>query len=247
MKPYYDREGITIYHGDCREVLSSLPDSMADAVVTDPPYNAINRVSGGLRSFDKGTADSAVIDIPRLASEFLRVSRGSIYVWCSDEQYTAWTMAFKESGITTRICAWWKSNPSPMNGQHLWLSALELCVFARKNNATFFRHCAAPIWKGPSEQIVGHPTPKPVWLVREQIEASVAPGGIVLDPFAGSGSTLRAAKDAGCRAIGIEIEERYCEIAARRLEQSVLPFAAPTEPAVTETPSLFNALENPTA
>jgi len=220
VKPYYDHGGITIYHGDCREVLPTL--APVDLVLTDPPYNAINRASSGLRSFDKGTADNAPVDIATLAAEFVRLANGSIYVWCSDEQFTGWTEAFKGTGCATRICAWHKTNPSPMNGEYLWLSALELCVFARKPNAYFAERCAHPIWTGPSEPLDGHPTPKPVWLFSRLLIASAPLSGTVLDPFVGSGTTLLAAKNLGRHAIGIELEERYCEIAANRLSQEVL-------------------------
>jgi site-specific DNA-methyltransferase (adenine-specific) len=206
-----------IIEGDCLDVMRGMADGSVDAVITDPPYNAINRATSGLRSFDKGIADSAPIDPTRLAAEFVRLASGSIYVWCSDEQYTEWTMAFKAMGLTTRKCAWWKTNPSPMNGTHLWLSALELCVFARKPHAPFFLHCAHPVWKGATERIEGHPTPKPVWLMREQIEASVPEGGVILDPFAGSGTTGVAALNTGRHFIGIERESAYAEVARRRL------------------------------
>ena len=208
---------VELLQGDCLELMPTLPDGCADAVITDPPYNAINRASSGLRSFDKGVADSAPVDVDALAAEFVRLSRGSIYVWCSDEQYTAWTMAFKGMGLTTRICAWWKTNPAPMNGQRLWLSALELCVFARKPSAPYFRHCAHPVWRGPTERVAGHTTPKPVWLMREQITASVPEGGTALDPFAGSGTTGIAALNTGRRAILIEREPEYCNIIRQRL------------------------------
>lgn len=224
MRPYYDDgRGIVLYHGDCRDVMAGLADGCADAIVTDPPYNAINRASSGLRSFDKGAADSAPIDIPALAAEFWRLATGSFYVWCSDEQYTAWVMAFKERGACTRKCAWWKTNPSPMNGESLWLSAIELCVFARKPLATFNLHCAHPVWREAVEpQDWGHPTPKPVSLMERQILASLPEGGTLIDPFAGSGTTLVAAKNLGRRAIGIELDERWCEVTAERLRQEVL-------------------------
>ena len=223
MRPYFESGGIVLYHGDCMDVMRELSDGCVHAVVTDPPYNAINRPSSGLRSFDKGSADSAPVDIPKLTTEFWRLATESFYVWCSDEQYTDWTMAFKGFGATTRICAWWKTNPSPMNGESLWLSALELCVFARKANATFNLHCAHPVWREAVEpKDWGHPTPKPVSLMERQILASLPEGGSLLDPFAGSGSTLVAAKNLGRHAIGIELEERYCEIVAQRLSQEVL-------------------------
>jgi site-specific DNA-methyltransferase (adenine-specific) len=110
-----------------------------------------------------------------------------------------------------------------MNGEHLWLSALELCVFARKSGAYFGLHCQPPVWKGPIARGVDHPTPKPEWLMRQLIESSSRPADTVMDPYMGSGTTLVAAKALGRRAIGIELEERYCEIAAKRLQQSVLP------------------------
>lgn len=223
MKPYYQDASVTIYHGDCREVLPTLEP--VDLVLTDPPYNAINRETGGLRVIDKGAADSAPINIPELAAAFMALAP-SVYVWCSDEQFTEWTVALKQSGATTRVCAWWKSNPSPMNGEHLWLSAMELCVFGRRHGATFNQHCEAPVWRGPIAQGNGHPTPKPLWLMHKLIGASSAVGGTVLDPFMGSGTTLRAAKDLGRTAIGIELDERYCEIAARRCSQETLDLGA---------------------
>ena len=210
---------VRLIHGDALCVLRELGESSVDAVITDPPYNAINRASGGLRSFDKGVADSAPVDIESFAEEFVRVSRGSVYVWCSDEQYTAWTLAFKSRGLTTRKCAWWKTNPSPMNGTRLWLSALELCVFARKPGAYFAKHCAHPVWKGPVARVKGHPTPKPVWLMREAVLASVPETGVVLDPFMGSGTTGVASATEGRSFIGVDQELSYVELARHRIAE----------------------------
>ena len=203
--------------GDCLEVMRQLPDGCVDAVVTDPPYNAINRETAGLRSLDKGAADSAPIDIPALAAEFWRVGSGSFYVWCSGEQLSAWLLAFRALGATTRHCAWWKTNPSPMNGESLWLSALELCVFARKPLATFNLHCAHPVWREAVAEANGHPTPKPVHLMQRQIRASLPPNGLVLDPFCGSGSTGVAAVGDAHRFIGIENDPQWLPLARRRI------------------------------
>ena len=191
-------------------------------MLTDPPYNAINRDTNGLRIIDKGAADSASINPMELAGLFWTASTGSVYVWCSDEQYTEWSVAFKQLGAATRICVWHKTNPSPMNGEHLWLSALELCVFAKHPGGYYSRFCEHPVWSGAIAPANGHPTPKPEWLMQRLIQASCPAKGVVLDPFMGGGATLRAAKDLNCRAIGIEIEEKYCEIAAKRLKQEVL-------------------------
>lgn len=217
VEPYYERDGIVIYCGDCREILPTLDP--VDLVLTDPPYGAVNRGSGGLRSLDKGTADIVTINPPEFVGalpEFL-----SAYVWCGTEQVSEYRRAFVSGGCTTRLCVWEKSNPSPMNGEYFWLSSVEACVFARRSGAPFNTRCASPVWRGPSERHFEHLTPKPEWLMRTLIAASTNAGELVLDPFLGSGTTLRAAKDLGRRAVGIEISERFCEIAAKRLAQQV--------------------------
>lgn len=210
---------MTVILGDCLEIMREMPDGSVDVIITDPPYNAINRTTGNLRVIDKGLADSTPIDIPSLSKEFWRITRGSVYTWCSDEQYTDWVNAFKSLGATTRICAWLKTNPSPMNGEKFWLSALELCVFARKSHATFNRFCKPPLWKGPSERVSGFPCPKPLWLMEELISASSNEGDTILDPFMGSGTTMVACERTGRNGIGIELNKDYFEIAQKRLSQ----------------------------
>ena len=208
---------IEIWQTDCIEYLAGQPAGYIEAIVTDPPYNDTNRETGGLRVIDKGRADSEPIDIPMLASEFVRVASGSIYVWCGPNQLSEWVREFKEHGLTVRVGVWEKSNPAPTNGQHLWLTGLELCVFARKPKAPFFRHCKAPVWRGPSERVAGFPCPKPVWLMEELITASVPEGGLVLDPFMGSGSTGVAAVRVGRSFLGIEKYEEPYKIARQRI------------------------------
>lgn len=210
-----------VEHGDALEVLRAMQDNSVTATITDPPYNAINR-SAGLRRYDKGLADSAPIDIDALAEQFVRVTSGSIYVFCSDEQYTDWTLAFKSRGLSTRKCAWTKSNPSPVLGERMWLSAIELCVFARKSKATFNEFCAAPVWHGPSEtrEVPWHPTPKPEWLIRRLVRASTNPGDTVLDPFSGSGTTGVACGLERRSYVGVEMQEVYVEKSRRRIQDA---------------------------
>jgi len=205
---------------DCLEVLKSMPDKSVDLVLTDPPYNEVNRESNGYMSLDKGTADSAQIDIPALAGQFVRIAAGSIYAWCGFRQVSAWCDELASRGLSIRVGVWNKTNVSPMNGDSLWLSGIELCVFGRKPNAYFSAHCKKAVWTGPSEQINGFPVPNPLWLMQELIEASCSPDGIVLDPFAGSGTTCVAAKILGRKYIGIEISPVYAEIARKRVEQA---------------------------
>lgn len=217
LKPYYQDGAVQIYLGDCREILPELPK--VDLVLTDPPYGGVNRESSGLRNLDKGVAD--IVSGGELEG-ILGIKADTFYVWCGTEQVSFLRAGFVSRGYTTRLGIWEKTNPSPMNGQYLWLSGLETCVFARRSGAVFNENCKSPIWKGMTDSETEHQTEKPIWLFRRLVAASSNEGQTILDPFMGSGTTLRAAKDLGRKAIGIEIEERYCEIAVKRLRQEVL-------------------------
>ncbi|HUX54503.1 MAG TPA: site-specific DNA-methyltransferase [Williamwhitmania sp.] len=208
----------TIICGDCLDILKEFPDSCVDLVLTDPPYNEVNRPNSGLRSFDKGIADSLEVDIPIVAKILDKLCRGSIYVWCGTEQVSFWRREFVSFGLSTRQCIWEKTNPSPINGQYLWLSNIENCIFAKKPRATFTHICDGAVWRAPTERRQIHPTQKPLYLMTYLINASSRPNELVLDPFCGSGTTCVAAKMLGRRYIGIDISSDYCEIARQRLE-----------------------------
>ena len=192
-----------------------------DLIVTDIPYGVVNRNTGGLRSIDKSVADSAPVDISSLVPELTRLTRGSLYVWCGTEQVSQLRAGFVEAGLTTRVGVWEKSNPSPMNGEKMWLSGLELCVFARKPKATFNRHCKNPIWRGATQRLRDFPCPKPIWLMEELVTASSNPGDTVLDPFMGSGSTGVACVNTGRNFIGIELDPEYFRIAEQRIGEAM--------------------------
>ena len=219
MKPYYEDDAVTIYHADCRELLPSLK---ADLVLTDPPYGEVNRPTKGLRSFDKGTADIETMPVREIAPLAIGATTGTIYAWAGLDQISEWRSLMVMSGLSTRLCIWEKTNPAPTNGQHLWLSSIEACVFGKRPSAAFNAFCQSAVWREPSTSETEHPTEKPRTLFKKLVLASSNQGDTVLDPFMGSGTTLRAAKDLGRKAIGIEIEERYCEIAAERMAQSVM-------------------------
>jgi site-specific DNA-methyltransferase (adenine-specific) len=186
------------------------------------PYGEVNRESSGLRELDKGVADIVTLPPVDLVARVVGLA-DTFYVFCGVQQVSDLRQHFFASGLSVRLGIWEKSNPSPMNGESLWLSAVEACVFARKPKAYFSMFCASPVWRGPSERLTEHPTEKPLWLFETLVQASCPVGGLVLDPFMGSGTTLHAAKNTGRRAIGVEFNERYCEIAANRLRQEVLP------------------------
>ncbi len=210
---------VTLIRGDCLVVLPAV--SGVDCVVTDPPYNEVNRDTGGLRSIDKGGADSLPVDVAWLAREIARVcENGSAYVWCGTEQVSALRRSFVESRMTTRQGVWEKTNPSPMNAQRLWLSSVELCVFARRPRAVFNRFYESPVWRGPHKTTTEHKTEKPLWLIGNQVDASTEYGSAVLEPFTGSGTTGVACVSLGRKFIGIEISPEYFEIARDRITKA---------------------------
>jgi len=206
MKPYYERNGITIYHGDCREIL---PTIKADCVVTDPPYG-IGR-DGQTRSTGKHGG--------RKGYEFLgwdsaRPHRDTFdAILASSDEQIIWGGNYFADMLPPSMgwLVWDKGQRiNQSDGELAWTSmeqALRICTLNR----------VELMIDGAQ-----HPTQKPVALLKWCL--SFVPTGTILDPFMGSGTTLVAAKLEGRRAIGIEIEERYCEIAAKRLAQEVLPF-----------------------
>jgi len=225
-----DSEGC-IVTGDCLApgFLLDMPDACVDAVVSDIPYGVVNRDSGGLRNLDKGIADEETFAVDEIAGQSWRLAQ-SVYVFCGTEQVSELRACLVVLGMTTRLCLWEKSNPSPMNGERLWLSSVEACVFGRSPNAYFAERCAAPVWRGPIARNQMHRTQKPLWLMSRLVSASVPAGGIVLDFCAGSGTTCVAAKKLGRRWIGIEIDEKYAKIARHRVAGTPRPlFPEPTK------------------
>lgn len=216
VTPYYDDGSCVIYHGDCRDIVGGLPD--VGAVVTDPPYgiNWVPRVNH--RGDDQVWMDDETFD-PR---PWLEIGTDHLF-WGAP--YFADKLPVSESWLT------WVKRPVHMDfsGDTRSYSTTELawCDFGVKS--AFIVH----VWDGgrragaQENRSFCHPSQKPVEVMRWCLERTPlnSHADIVLDPFMGSGTTLRAAKDLGRKAIGIEISERYCEIAAKRLAQEVLDFS----------------------
>lgn len=215
MKPYYEASGIVIYCGDCREVLPTLDLSPDAFVCTDPPYGISYSPSPGGKGWCKGKVFSGNNLVrgdegPFDPSHLLGFER--LVLWGGN--HYADKLPASPSWLV-----WDKRDGNPSND----FADCELAWSNLGGVARVFRH----LWNGAfraSEKGIErqHPTQKPEVLMRWCL--SFAPEGIVIDPYNGSGTTLRAAKDLGRKAIGIDIEERWCEVAARRCSQEVLPF-----------------------
>ena len=208
-----------LFHGDCLELMKNIPDGSIDMILCDLPYGEVNRKSSGLRNLDKSVADNCSIDFEKLISEYKRtLKNGTVYLFCGTKQISLLTELLQNNGFSTRLGLWEKSNPSPMNGDKVWLSGAEFCVIGRQAKATFNRHCEKPIWKYPCGRNKFHPTQKPTEMLEYLIESSTNPGETVLDNCMGSGSTGVACVNTGRNFIGIELDDKYYSVACKRIE-----------------------------
>ena len=158
--------------GDCLEVMKDIDDKSIDMILTDIPYDGVNRKSNGLRNLDKGKADIMTITIEDIMRQFIRISKGSGYIFCGWSQISYIVDILKENKISTRLCCWRKTNPSPMNGQVIWLSGAEYCVYYKMPNATFNEHCKNVVWDFPCGRGKVHPTEKPIKLFEYLVKVS---------------------------------------------------------------------------
>lgn len=197
--------------------MSEIPSGSVDLILTDIPYGVATRPDAGLRSLDKGIANTETFELEAFLEQVIRICKGSIYIFCATEQAGIIRATLDET-MSTRTCVWEKTNPSPMNGQYLWLSGIELCIYSKKRGATFNEYCKNPIWRFPVVRNQLMPTQKPVKLFERLIKASSNEGDIVCDPCAGSGTTAVACLHTGRRYICIDIDKHCCDLARERIE-----------------------------
>lgn len=219
MKPYYSEGGIEIFHGDCREVLLTLP--AVDCVITDPPYKMT--ASGG--GMGAKRAYLAAID-GRLDEGFdlsLLAPFDNWFVFCGKEQLPEMLSAV--GGKRWMLLTWNKTNPTPLTNNN-YLPDTEYIFHCFTPGRLFgsYRDKSRFIVHPVEKSAFDHPTVKPLAVMEKCVRLGTKAGDLVLDPFCGTGTTLEAAKLLGRRAIGIEREERFCEMAASRLSQGVLAF-----------------------
>ena len=207
--PYYQDDAVTLYHGDCLEITAWLE---ADVLVTDPPYGMAHR--------------SGWLDRPIAGDDTTDARDKALAAWGSRPAlvFGRWSEP-RPASVRARLI-WDKGEWPGMGDLKLpWgPSDEEIYVIGEgwtgKREGTVVR---ANRLSG--DKSIDHPTPKPVGLMERLIVKTV---GTVADPFAGSGSTLVAAKQLGRKAVGVELDERYCELIAKRLAQGVLDFGEVT-------------------
>lgn len=216
MKPYYQDDWVTIYHGDCREMLPKLPTP--DFVLTDPPYIFEAKGGGLAKDYHKWLVNlTDGFDISLLSAY------DNWMCFCSREQIVKLITLAAEKG-RWMLLTWNKPDPTPLiNGNYLPDTEYIVHRFQKLYGGYNARSRFVVMPGGNKEY---HPTGKPLNLIRRLVMTGTDAGQLIIDPFMGGGTTLRAAKDLNRRAIGIEIEEKYCEIAARRLSQQVFNMEA---------------------
>ena len=209
MKPYYEKDGITIYHGDCREILPSI--GFIDAVVTDPVWPGAKAELAGREAPEQLFIESA---------RMIMADRWAVQVGCDTDP--CFLSCLRDEWAFFRIC-WLELIRPHYKGRLLYGS--DVAYLYGTPPASRPGHHIVP-GKTCSTNNLGkesrHPCPRKLCHVKWLIDKWTHPDDTILDHFMGSGTTLRAAKDLNRKAIGIEIEEKHCEEAAERLAQGVL-------------------------
>lgn len=250
MKPYYQDDAVTIYHGDCRDVLDGVTG--IDCTVTSPPYNQMANMGdrGGMHGGGKWTRNNTehayADDMPETDYQ----------VWLSEVAWSVLTatrpggsMFFNHKvryrdgvpihplDIVRRFDGWrvreeiiWHTGAVAFNARMFTPCDERIYWMVTGEDAHKWNQVGASylnVWRMvPPSEIDGHPCPYPITLPTRCISATTDPGDLVFDPFMGTGTTLRAAKDLNRIAIGCDISEAYCEIAAKRMAQGVLDLSA---------------------
>lgn len=249
--PYFDRDGITLYHGDCLEILPQLEPGSVDMVFTDPPYGHNNNNNGDLISrweaaLGRGEYIPEVNNRPiandgveanevykAVLPELYRILQPGCCCCCCggggpDPQFARWSLWMDEVFNFKQMVVWDKG-PIGM-GWH-YRRSYETILVGEKNgaacrwfdNTNMVENIIRP---GKHRKIIPnsdqHPTEKPVSLAKHFIELHTRFNDLVIDPFMGSGTTGVACVQTGRRFIGIEIDEKYCQIAQKRIEQALL-------------------------
>lgn len=220
IKPYYEEENITIYNDDCLEVMKDIPDKSIDLVLTDPPYgigenNDHNLSRGklakckdyGFYDWDKTKiSQDYFIEIKRISKNQI-IFGGNYYgsILGDTNCYVVWDKDNGNNDFADCELAWTSFSSAVRKFKYRWNGMLQGNM---KNKETR-----------------QHPTQKPLPLMNWILNEYSNTGDLIIDPFLGSGTTARACKDLGRKCIGIEISQKYCDIAVKRLGQEVFNFA----------------------
>lgn len=226
--PYYERDGVILHLGDCRDVLPGLERESVDLLLTDPPYGVGWQSNSRGTKFAKIEGDDGSLDVAAAlvpAGLALRRNRHGYVFGAFELQHPLYAKATltwdKELLGAGDVTSTWAPSSEPI----MWVFRAADRAAANVKGGTVparLRQGSVLRYRRPNaKQVSRHPTEKPVPLLRRLVESSSFPGEVVLDPFAGVGSTLVAAVAEGRRAVGVELDEGYAEIAASRIDAAL--------------------------
>ena len=214
MSLFYEDEFVELHHGDCRAVRGW---TRADVLVTDPPYG----IPGGRLSYHKGKPVHA-----DAAEDPIALRDEPLGIW-GDRPRAVFGTPKTTAPAHRGMPLVWDKGDSPGMGDYTWPWGLSYELVYINGDGWAGKRRGSVLRSNHSSSVasrIGHPTPKPVGLMETLI--SYAPPGLIADPFAGSGSTLIAARNLGRKVIGVELEEKYCELIVKRLSQQAFDFSA---------------------
>lgn len=206
---------------DCMTILPQMKDNSVDLTLTDIPYGVVSRKDNGLQNLNKGAADIVTFELHDFLEQVYRVTKSGIIIFCGKEQlseiYAYFNEKQKKKKGTVRQLVWEKTNPSPMNGQYIYLSGIENAVWFKKSGGTFNAHCKNTVFRYPNGTSKLHPTEKNHKLLKDLILDNSVQDDIIFDPCMGSGSHGVVALENDRQFIGIEINPEYYQIAKQRI------------------------------
>ena len=222
----YKNRGGCLFSKDCLDVMKNMDDECVDLTLTDIPYDMVNRKDNGLRNLNKEDADIITFNIQEFLESVYRVTRSEIIIFCGVNQvseiYNFFAEKQKSKKGTVRQLIWEKTNPSPMNGQYIYLSGIENAIWFRKSNGTFNAHCKNTVFKHSCGRSKLHPTEKNHKLLQELILDNSNELNVVFDPCSGSGSHLYVSRENNRKFIGCELSKEYFDVSINRLQEQEL-------------------------
>ena len=202
-----------IYNGNSIEYMKNMVSDglKVNTLLTDIPYDEVNRASAGLRTLDFGVADKKTFELSEFLELVDKVVTDNFIIFCGKGQISEIYKFFESKEYTTRLLVWEKTNPSVMNGQYVYLSGIETAVWARKPKGTFNASCKNTVFRYPITANTIHPTQKPLRLWCELIKDNTNEGDTILDTCSGSGVTAIACHKTNRDFICIELDKIHYE------------------------------------
>lgn len=219
---FTDNKGM-LFNKDCMELFSLMGGGTVDLTLTDIPYDRLNKNIGrenGLRKLSKDNADIITFDLKEFCEELYRITKGTIIIFCGKNQLSEVFLFFdnyaKQGKGTVRQLIWKKTNPSPMNGDYIYLSGIENAIWFKKKGGVFNAHCKSNVFEYPCGRSKNHPTEKQHDLLKDLILDNSNENQIIFDPCCGSGSHCLVAKENNRLFIGCELTTEYFNVAKSR-------------------------------